>query len=1145
MSIFKSTLKPVIAAQLKAREKIVSSDVRTDAFLRYTTGKNSWVRMTSFVNYDSKVFDKKTGKLVNDNRYTGDSLSKKYILEGGTLYDKGNDKYSLRSGVGKLDGVYASSIDKINSNPNDNKVDRLYGLRPMPGITNVNIINKSAYGSLREATIQFMAWDKHQLEELEILFMRTGYTVLLEWGWSQYIDHDVPTSINNYPNIKEVKNFDKPTINPFKPGITDIDIYNKIDSDIADNKGNYDALLGYVKNFSWQLMSNGGFQCSTTLISRGEVIETLKASANPNIILGSSYTPNTTTSIAEEQKPLLSNFEKIFLNIIGKINEAEFVGSFTYGSGNTTGDVSGSLYISGSSTDDQKILRDQTDAIYDDIKTRLLSGSFADVVGTWDNYEINYAGTTGIDLDKSVVIKFCDGKTEGVGIEYIQMDTFIAIINEFFLLKNSKDKAKRPVVTIVLPGNTPCLASEDSVSIDPTTCIIQNSQATFITNQTDGFSPDLFTEVNVTSLTDNALTHIADLSKVEFLAPGTKNIGQVGKIFVSISKIIQLYRNLSGGPDGVDVLTLLQDVLDACSFSLGGINDFKLFTDRNVVQIIDAKYFENASKESKFKFDLIGLKSICRDVKINSRIFAEQSTMIAIGAGTSGANEGNLGDIYASTQTYFNAGLEDRVISATYDAGNNPTTVNYGSTVLSGSDVYYYNIFKNVDSLTNYINYNVTGVNNKQGVQQWQVTVVPQENQVINAGSLLKTVHYQLNGQDIDFKALIPFELEITLDGIGGFVIGQIFTIDKTILPRDYYNKNLGFIITGINHSLQNNDWITNIKTQICLLDNESIKDRASIDKDKLKKIIASARINQAQNGYLYCALADYIISQYVFAVTKGGSIKPNFGLISDLSSDPKKIYTVEYEINDFFPNTDNINVIKPKIQTITDYIVSQDFIEKYLENWYNAAKPLNAPNFPATFEEFKTPSNGVGTSDWNTVLKNMTELLRKPEPFDNYALGKVVKDAYWKKTASQLTKDFYEDVTKTSKQAWEATFFGQIQKGNENFLFPIKLQENGTNTIIKHIPFDKAGGIENQPFDVELTIFVGGGGTGGGSGTTITTQYGITNDSFNQLFVTFYNFIEQNKQSLGLSAYGAPAVNYVTTSTANFKVIHLEGTTN
>ena len=61
MSIFKSTIKSEIAAQLKAREKVISSENRGPDFLRYTTGKNSWVRMASFVNYDSTVFDIKKG----------------------------------------------------------------------------------------------------------------------------------------------------------------------------------------------------------------------------------------------------------------------------------------------------------------------------------------------------------------------------------------------------------------------------------------------------------------------------------------------------------------------------------------------------------------------------------------------------------------------------------------------------------------------------------------------------------------------------------------------------------------------------------------------------------------------------------------------------------------------------------------------------------------------------------------------------------------------------------------------------------------------------------------------------------------------------------------------------------------------------
>lgn len=737
MSIFKSTLNPAIAAQLKAREKIISSDNRNDTFLRYTSGKNSWVRMTSFVNYDSKVFNTKTGKLEKDGKYTGDSLSRKYVLEGGTLYDKGNDLFGLRKGIGSLDGVYASNIDKINQDPSNNKVDRLYGLRPMPGITNVDIITKNAYGSLREATVQFMAWDKHQLEELEILFMRTGYTVLLEWGWSQFIDHKIPTNVNDYPDIEGIKNFDGKTVNPFQEDLTDELIYVKIDKDVDNYKGNYDALLGYIKNFSWQLLPNGGFQCSTTLISRGEVIETLKASSNPNIVLGSATKEETPSIPDENEKPILSNFEKIFLNIIGHVNEAEFIGNFNYGAGSTTAPTTGSFFIVGSETDDQKILLKQADSIYTDIKNRLNKSKLTSVTGSWDNN--TFIDATGFDLDTYLAVKFCDGKTEGNGIEYISINAFIAILSEFFLLKNAIDK--RPITNIILPGSTPCLASVDSISIDPTTCIIRNTKATFVTDSTSGFSPQLLNENNIGSLSDGK-NYFIDIP--EFLASDNNpknSIGLIGNIYISISKIIQLYRNLSGGPDGVDVLTLLQDILDACSFALGGINDFKLYSNRNTIQIIDAKYFEQASSDSKFKFNLIGLKSICRDVKIVSRIFAEQSTMIGIAAGASGKGTNNLGDIYTSTQTYFNTGLKDRVISAIINTDDNPS-ITYGETTITGNDAYFVNIFTNIDNLVNYISRNVTGTKNLQGSQPWEVTIIPQENEVINAGSLLKQFIY-------------------------------------------------------------------------------------------------------------------------------------------------------------------------------------------------------------------------------------------------------------------------------------------------------------------------------------------------------------------------------------------------------------------
>jgi hypothetical protein len=895
MSIFKSTINPTTAAQIKAREKIVSqigSDgitagvgARDQNFLRYTTGKNGWIKMSSFVEYDSQIFQK--GNWVTDGRYKGKELAKKYILEGGTL----NANNQLRSGVVGKGAIYASELDKISADPKDTRVDRLYGYRPMPGIESANIINISAYGSLREATVQFYAWDRHQLDELEVLFMRPGYTCLLEWGWSQYLDHDLGSNgINSYPSKINIENFTK-GIDIFEDKFNDNEdaIYDLIDKKVEKYKGNYDAMLGYVKNFSWQLMPNGGFQCSTTLISRGEALETLKASSNPSIIVGSQGQVEQTNQIAAESvagdKPILSYFEKIFLNLIGYVNDSEITAK--QGQLNTGTNPDGTP--ANMTADQQTSIRQQTKLIGDDIIAKVKAftglrrynsaggGSIEDI----SNYDI---------VNQGFFIKPIDGGVNGSGIEYISLDSVVAILNTFFVLK--LESTKKNLIDIVLPGTTPFLISEDTVSVDPTTCLFYNSKASFITGEDDGFKPELYTSWKADAagvITYTTATNLVDISN----SKGKQtSVGSLGNIYISIQKLIDIYRNAYNSGDGVSILTLLSDLMESVNLALGGINNFKVYTDRNIVQIIDAQYLEsksdpNGNSDNKFTFDLIGLKSICRDVKINSRIFSEQSSMIAIGAASGGTN--NIGDIYSSTQTAFNRGLKDRIVGKlryTTDASKKEAVIINGKEYKT--DVgYYYGILSNVISLQNHLKYKVLGVKGINNTNNpFKITRVPQENDIINASSLLKTVNLQINGQDIDFKALIPFELEITLDGLSGFVTGQIFRINKNILPKEYHNKNIGFIITKQSNSLRANDWITTITAQICLLNNEDYP-YEGINKTDLKAILKKLIKELTGASYLKYAMADYMVfvTQTAFnnnAISKKDAFPVDYNNVSD-----------------------------------------------------------------------------------------------------------------------------------------------------------------------------------------------------------------------------------------------------------------------
>jgi hypothetical protein len=234
MSLFRETFPDFITKELTRRQNGMLS--RNPSFVHQLNTRTAWVRMTSGVN------------IVNASGTYTNNLAEQYVLQGGVL-NNNKLKYGLQTG---------GSYDIASPGGTPHRM----GIRPMPGITNVNIQSKSAYGSLQEATVSFVAWDIKQLEELELLYMRPGYTVLLEFGWN-YVN---PMPKYDILNKKEISLND-----------AFAEIYNLIDR----SSGNYDALLGYVKNYNWTARDDGGYNCTTTIISLGEVLESLKCNWVP------------------------------------------------------------------------------------------------------------------------------------------------------------------------------------------------------------------------------------------------------------------------------------------------------------------------------------------------------------------------------------------------------------------------------------------------------------------------------------------------------------------------------------------------------------------------------------------------------------------------------------------------------------------------------------------------------------------------------------------------------------------------------------------------------------------------------------------------------------------------------------------------
>lgn len=757
MSIFRSTWPAYVQRQINARQDLVKSHTRDSTFYQYTTGKNAWCRMTSFVDYSSP-----------DGKLHGGDLAKQYILEGGTLYPNpnGSGTYSQRSGVGNSAGSYTNTTFT-------GKATNL-GLRPMPGIVSVDIKSRGAYGSLREATVKFMAHTKAQLEDLEILFMRTGYGVLVEWGWSLYMDtytqaakgSSSTPAANHLPIAQvQVKNFTTPTINAFTSGLDPHTLYRQIESLRDKASGNYDGMYGLIKNFQWVLLENGSYECTTVLISVGDVLDSLKINSTSLPV----SPPGTTTD--QTVKNLQTRFEALFTPLL-YFDKSFFI--------NTV--IGQALYQS-------YLLNPKQPYDPANIDFNIHSIDFSN--GPSD---MGFKGQQG-------------------SLHYISFAAFIVAMSAQFNLFDPRNKTAIPILDMEPPfpgygtyGNGLCLASVDTISIDPRVCMIKNHYAQFTTGLPSGFD------------VPNAATFYP------FHYQQNQSLGVIGNIYLCVENLISTFKQMvlqTGGYLGMH--EYLKAILKQCSFALGSLNDFGIFVIDSSTVVIDTHYVDpEATKDTKFIINLTGTDTVIRNFNVTSKIFESQSTLVAVAAGV----RENIGAVQSSTYNLLNRGLTDRISvqKLEYSA---VTSLNAQTNPSDPEGDYRKKLASMVINLRTYVQSYITG--NKD------LSQIDGNREAANSN--LNSVLLKIN-TDTNYKAVLPISVEFTMDGIGGIVIGNVFRINPDSLPREYVRKNLGLIVTSLSTKLERSDWATTVGTQCCILEPENVKgspntlDKTSIEKE-------------------------------------------------------------------------------------------------------------------------------------------------------------------------------------------------------------------------------------------------------------------------------------------------------------------------
>ena len=252
--------------QFGIRQEKLSSQKRDDNTLHFSTNRNAWVRVTSM------SILKKDG-IVNNlvNKYgeniTGDNLAKDFVLQGGVIKrGKNVNEIGLRSGIGR--GWFLSD-DKAKFPQNSYggiDIDEL-GFKPMPGITDISIGTGGKLGVLKEVKISFKCYNLAQLEIIDVLYMKLGFSLFIEFGHTNYFKNDGNFERNPLP------------LDPWKYG-TKEELLQAISIKERTTNGNWGGLLGTVKNFAWSAQKDGSYDCNIEVVGAGDILESLRSNQN-------------------------------------------------------------------------------------------------------------------------------------------------------------------------------------------------------------------------------------------------------------------------------------------------------------------------------------------------------------------------------------------------------------------------------------------------------------------------------------------------------------------------------------------------------------------------------------------------------------------------------------------------------------------------------------------------------------------------------------------------------------------------------------------------------------------------------------------------------------------------------------------------
>ena len=877
MSIFKETFRDYVRDQLSIRDKVISrgnsgtekgatlprrnqsSTVKLQSGKEITLDPGAFyslfnrqcvIRMTSMTDYVEDVgldigINNEDGTRSNSTfaSIKGGTLAQNFILQGGVLSDfarnvKGQRLPSVKRVTTPRDGFprpkQKTSLSYGDGGIVSDATSDGYGIVPMPGIIDANIRTKSAYGSLREAKVNFVCHNQRQLEVLEMLYMRPGYAVLLEWGWSPYVGND-GRLVNEFKTVEDDISQDV----LFSTKVNQNLVTTAINKLKEHSFGNYDGMLGFVKNFGFQSRSDGGFDCFIELISIGEVLDTLKTPNFTNYYI--TVGPDNKTA---DYNGLLGLAQS--LSDLGNIER--FVNQ-----GTNLADPNFSREISPST---KKKIQQKLDYYRNDFNTILgfllnsileynknafknIYLNFAEIINEQQVQDVAFGNNNASVTVPLITPENTETPPNAIKPNlnsYIRWDALAEIITSQYTPSLENGDLPYKIVTDRIhryngktriepltysPVVDPIKKRSIDVSCDPKICLLPDSlKDTFGSN---GAAPNLdeleltfwnpITTIQYDINDSTQLPYYYNDIEIDLTNPANHpslntndSLRRIGNIFISLNLIIDLAKTNKDNEDyslGKFIKDIWDKINEVCPNHNFIVTDDK---ETSTIYVIDqaVSSTELPPLSSLHKFTPFSNENTLREFNFESHVPSALSATIAIQS----QDPRNIEDIEGVTFNAFNRFIKNRIFADNTESNILQYLEDFNNT-RSNAEAEIGKLFNEIQSFRQNFYRNLRVIGSPPS------NLVGKIKRFNTLSNFLQTVSFDIATN----QSVIPLSCNLTLDGVSGVVKGHVFAIEKDRLPRAYRKANIGFIVFGEEQQITaGQDWTTKLEGKMTLL---------------------------------------------------------------------------------------------------------------------------------------------------------------------------------------------------------------------------------------------------------------------------------------------------------------------------------------